>query len=51
MSQFNEACNMNMAESFNLSWNNELDESMMGWFNIYAPGFVCVECKPRPIGN
>ena len=26
-------------------------ESMMEWFNKYAPGFMCVGRKPHPFGN
>ena len=51
MSQMKEACNMNIAEEFNPSWINVMDESMMGWFNKYAPGFVFIQCKPHPFGN
>ena len=24
---------------------------MMEWFNKYAPGFMCVECKPHHFDN
>ena len=40
-----------MAEEFNISWINVLDESMMEWFNKYVPGFMCVGHKPQPFGN
>ena len=40
-----------MAEEFNPSWINVLDESMMEWFNKYAPQFMCVGSKPHPFGN
>ena len=40
-----------MAEEFNPSWINVLDESMMEWFNKYAPQFMCVGSKPHTFGN
>ena len=40
-----------MAEEFNPSWINVLDESMMDWFNKYAPVFMCVGRKTHTIGN
>ena len=43
-----ESWNLNMAEQFNPSWINLLEEIMMEWFNKYTPGFMCVECKPHP---
>ena len=46
-----ESWNMNMAEDFDTSWINVLDESMMEWFNKYAPGFMCIGRKPHPLGN
>ena len=42
---------MNRAEEFNPSWINVLDESMMEWFNKYAPGFMCIGSKPHHFGN
>ena len=42
MSQIKEACNMDLAEEFIPSYINVLYESMMGWFNKYAPGFVWI---------
>ena len=48
MHKTEEAWNLNMAEEFNPSWINVLDESMMEWFNKYAPGFMCVGHKPHP---
>ena len=46
-----EAWNMNMAEEFNPSWINVLDESRMELFNKYAPRFMCVGVKPHPFNN
>ena len=40
-----------MAEEFNPSWITVLYESMMGWSNKYAPGFMYVGHKPHPFGN
>ena len=40
-----------MAEEFNTLWIDVLGESMMEWFNKYAPGFMCVGSKPHPISN
>ena len=51
MRQIQEAWNKNMADEFNPSWINVLDESMMEWFNKYAPGFMYVGRKPHPFGN
>ena len=28
-----------------------MDESMMGWFNKYSPGFMCVGRNPHLFGN
>ena len=33
------------------SWIDVLGESMMEWFNKWAPGFMCVGRKPHPFGN
>ena len=51
MFQLGEAWNHNMAQQFLPSWINVLDESMMGWFNKWSPGFMCVVRKPHPFGN
>lgn len=51
MRQLEEAWNENMANEFCPSWISVLDESMMEWFNKYAPGFMCVGRKPHPFGN
>ena len=51
MHQMEEAWNMNMDNQFNPYWNNLMDESIMEWFNKYAPGFMCVRRKPHPFGN
>ena len=40
-----------MAEQFNLSWINVLDEGIIQCFNKYTPGFMCVGHKPHPFGN
>ena len=40
-----------LAQQFLTSWINVLDESMMEWFNKWAPGFMCVGRKPHPFGN
>ena len=40
-----------MAEEFNTSWINALDESMMEWFNKYVNGFMYVGRKSHPLGN
>ena len=42
MRMMEETWNKNMEEQFDPSWINVLDESMMEWFNQYAPGFMCV---------
>ena len=46
-----EAWNLNMDEEFNISWINVLYESIMEWFNKYAPGFMCVGCESHPFDN
>ena len=51
MRKMEEAWNLNMAEEFNPSWINVLDEIMMEWFNKYAPVFMCVGRKPHPSGK
>jgi hypothetical protein len=51
MRQLEEFFNDNMAENFFPAWINVLDESMMEWFNKWAPGFMCVGRKPHPFGN
>ena len=40
-----------MAENFNSSWINVLDEIITEWFNKYAPGFMCVGRKPNTLSN
>jgi hypothetical protein len=50
--QLEEAWNKNMADQFDPSWINCLDESMMEWLNQFTcPGFMCVGRKPHPFGN
>jgi hypothetical protein len=51
MRKIEERWNQNMEDEFDPSWMNVLDESMMEWFNKYAPGFMCVGRKPHPFGN
>ena len=51
MCQLEESWDQNMAQQFFPSWINDLDESMMEWFNKWAPGFMCVVRKPHPLGN
>ena len=51
MRQLEKEWNANMDEEFDTSWINVLDESMMEWYNKYAPGFMCVGRKPHPFGN
>ena len=51
MRQLEEAWNQNMAQQFLPSWINVLDDSMMEWFNKWAPVFMCVGRKPHPFGN
>ena len=51
MRQLEESWNQNMAQQFLPSWINVLDDSMMEWFNKWAPGFMCVGRKPHPFGN
>ena len=40
-----------MAQNLFSSWINVLDESMMEWFNRWAPGFMCVSRKQYPFDN
>ena len=40
-----------MAEEFNISWINVLDEGIIQCFNKYTPGFMCDGHKPHPFGN
>ena len=40
-----------MAEEFNPSWINVMDEIMMEWFNKYATVFICVGRKPHSFSN
>jgi len=51
MRQMEEEWNDNMTSVFLPSWVSVLDESMMEWFNKWAPGFMCVGRKPHPFGN
>ena len=51
MLQFEESWNQNMDQPFFPSWINVLDESMMEWFNKWAPRFMCVGRKPHPFDN
>ena len=49
--QMEKTQNINMAEEFSPSWIHVLDESMMEWFNKYAPVFTCICCKHHPFVN
>ena len=51
MPQIEEAWNLNMAEEFNPSWINVLDEIMMELFNKYDPGLMWSGRKPHSIFN
>ena len=51
MRQLEEAWNQNMDQQFFPLWINVIDESMMDWFNKWAPGFICVGRKPHRFGN
>ena len=43
--------NEHMAEIFSPSWIVCVDESMVVFYNKYAPGWVAVKRKPHPLGN
>ena len=45
------AFNNQMSTSFNPSWLTCLDESMVIFFNAFAPGWMNVKRKPHPFGN
>lgn len=49
--EVNQSWNQNMMDIFLASWISFLDESMMVWFNKYAPVFIVVHYKPHPLGN
>ena len=51
MSQMEEAWNKNISYKFNPYWFNVLDEIMMGWYNNFAPVFMCVGRKQHPFDN
>ena len=51
MRQMLEAWKKNMADKFNPYWINVINESIMEWYNKFAPGFMCVGCKQYPFGN
>ena len=40
-----------MAEEFNPLCINVLEKNMMGCFNKYVPGFMCIGRKPLHFGN
>ena len=40
-----------MDQQFLPSWINVLDDSMIEWFNKWAPGFMCFGRKPQTFGN
>ena len=51
MRQMEKAWNKTMADEFNPSSINVLDNNMMEWYNKFAPGFMCVGQKPNTFGN
>ena len=46
-----EAWNMNIADEFNRSRINVLEEIMMEWFKKYDPVFIWIGLKPHIFGN
>ena len=46
-----QAFNQKMTETFVPSWLTCLDESMVIFFNAFAPGWMNVPRKPHPFGN
>ena len=40
-----------MADKFSPSWIVCIDESMVTFLNLYAPGWVTLKRKPHPMGN
>ena len=51
MRKMGESWNLNMAEEFNPSLINVLDESMVDWFNKHAPRFMRVGHKLHLFGS
>ena len=51
MRQMEEEWNFNMAEQFNPSLINLLENIMMEWFKKYLPRSICVGRKTHPFGN
>ena len=43
--------NQNMTKVFSASWIICVDESMVVFYNKYAPGWIAVKRKPHPLGN
>ena len=43
--------NHNMSKTFNPAWMVCVDESMVVFYNKYAPGWIAVKRKPHPLGN
>ena len=43
--------NENMRKAFVSSWIVCVDESMVVFYNKYAPGWIAVKRKPHPLGN
>ena len=43
--------NENMRKTFVSSWIVCVDESMVVFYNKYAPGWIAVKRKPHPLGN
>lgn len=51
MRELIEAFNENMVNRSSPGWLSSLDESMVPWTNMKAPGWVFVPRKPSPMGN
>ena len=43
--------NENMVAVFSPLWHVCLDESMVVFYNKYAPGWIALKRKPHPLGN
>ena len=51
MMKMEEEWEKNMADRFNPYWTNVIGKSIMGWYNFFPPGFMCVEQKLNNFGN
>ena len=49
--KFIDEWNKNMKDTFCPSWIICLDEPMVVFTNLYAPGWVAIKWKPHPFGN